>query len=404
MINYANRVERLPPYVFADLERLQEDMAKKGVDIISLGIGDPDLPPPNFVTDALKNALNEPGSNNYSSSAGESYFREAVAEWYQKRFNVTLDPETEVCALIGSKEGLANVGRVLLNDDDKALLPDPGYPVYAQGATILSDAVPVTFPLKAEFDFRPNFSDIAVDNKSKLIFLNYPSNPTGSVADRNTLQKSVDFCREHNLVLCYDNAYSEISFDSYKSPSPLEIDGSLECTVEFNSCSKMFNITGYRAGFAVGNRKVIAGLKKVKAQIDSGIPKFVQKAAATALNRYFDAAVSQELEMKNQVMRQRLEILAQGLGEIGLKATIPKATFYLWVNVGMDGAEFVKQLLKLGVVATPGGGFGENGVNYVRFSVTQSTQRIAEAVERMQKLDLREAKLSPPSPTVAQHR
>lgn len=388
MISYASRVDRLPPYVFADLERLEEDMARKGVEVISLGIGDPDLPPHPIVTESLREALSEAGSHNYSSSAGESYFREAVAEWYGKRFGVTIDPEEEVCALIGSKEGLANVGRVLLNPGDRALLPDPGYPVYAQGCTILSDAIPVIFQLEPKEAFQPDFSKIEVGDQTKLFFLNYPTNPTGSVARNGTLQKALEFCNEHNLVFCYDNAYSEISYNSYRSRSPLEIDGSKECTVEFNSCSKMFNMTGYRAGFAVGNKKVIAALKKVKAQVDSGIPKFVQRAAATALNHYFDSGFREVRERNNAVLQERLEILAKGLCKIGLKATVPKATFYLWVEVQMDGAEFVRELLRVGVVATPGEAFGKSGKNYVRFSATQSTDKIIKATKRIEEIGL----------------
>jgi LL-diaminopimelate aminotransferase len=389
LITYADRLEKLPPYIFADLERLQEEMAKKGVDMISLGIGDPDLPTPRMVIESLKGALNEPGSNNYSSSAGEPYFREAVADWYRRRFNVGLDPDTQVCALIGSKEGLANAGRVLLNAGDKALLPDPGYPVYAQGATILSDAIPVIFPLHAERAFQPDFSNLKVDDRTKLLFLNYPSNPTGAVTDKATLEEAVDFCREHNLVLCYDNAYGELSFGSYRAPSPLELGGASECTIEFNSCSKMFNMTGFRVGFAVGNERVIAGLRKVKTQGDSGVPKFIQRAAATALERYFDADLSKELDENHRVVKERLDILAAGLRNIGLNATAPNATFYLWANVGVDGAKFVEQLLKVGVVATPGVAFGSNGTNYARFSVTQPTERVIEAVDRMEEVQLR---------------
>jgi LL-diaminopimelate aminotransferase len=390
VISYADRVEKLPPYVFADLERLQEDLARRGVDIISLGIGDPDLPPPRIITESLMDALIEPGYNNYSSSAGEEYFRKAVAEWYQKRFDVTLDPEREVCALIGSKEGLANVGHLILNPGDKALVPDPAYPVYAQGSTILSDAVPAVFPLNSEGDFQPNFSNITVADRTKLLFLNYPNNPTGAVATERTLKAAVDFCRDHSLVLCYDNAYSEVSFDSYRSPSPLQIEGAASCTIEFNSCSKMFNMTGYRIGFAVGHEKIITGMKKIKAQTDSGTPKFVQKAASIAIGRYFDDDLSRELRDNYRVMKERLDILVKGLHKIGLPATVPKATFYLWVNVGMDGTQFVKQLLKVGVVATPGSAFGNNGTNYVRFSVTQPTDKISEAVKRIEKIELQE--------------
>jgi LL-diaminopimelate aminotransferase len=201
------------------------------------------------------------------------------------------------------------------------------------------------------------------------------------------LEAAVEFCKEHSLVLCYDNAYSEVSFDSYRSPSPLQIDGSCELTVEFNSCSKMFCMTGYRVGFAVGNEEVISGIKKVKAQVDSGVPKFVQRAAANALNRYFDADLSEELKAKNMIFKERLHILATGLRKIGVSATPPKATFYLWVNVDMNGSQFVKELLKVGVVATPGETFGSNGTEFVRFSVTQPTPKIVDAVERLGKME-----------------
>ena len=387
MIRYADRLQKLPPYVFADLEQLQNELTQKGVDIISLGIGDPDLPTSRVIVESLKNSLTEPGSNNYSTSAGEEYFRRSVAGWYNKRFDVTLDPDSEVCALIGSKEGLADVGRAFLNPGDKALLPDPGYPVYGQGSTILSDAIPVTFNLRGE-KLQPDLSDLPVDERTKLLFLNYPSNPTGAVAEEDTLKKAVDFCRKHNLVLCYDNAYSEISIGSYRSPSILQIDGAMECAVEFNSCSKMFNMTGYRAGFAVGHRKVIAGLKKVKSQIDSGIPRFVQRAATTALDNYFDNDLSTEREKNNEILKERFDILVQGLRGVGVDAEAPRATFYLWVNVRQDGAVFVKELLNVGVLATPGAAFGTNGNTYVRFSVTQSTNRIHEAVQRMGNLAL----------------
>jgi LL-diaminopimelate aminotransferase len=390
MISFADRMKKLPPYVFADLERLQDDMARRGIDIISLGIGDPDLPPPRIITESLTDALNDPDINNYPSSAGEDYFRKAVADWYQKRFDVTLDPEKEVCALIGSKEGLANVGRVILNPGDRALVPDPAYPVYAQGATILSDAVPVVFPLRAEDEFLPDFSNITATDRTKLLFLNYPNNPTGAVATEKTLKAVVEFCNTNGLVLCYDNAYSEISFDSYRPPSALQIDGAESCTIEINSCSKMFNMTGYRIGFAIGHENIIAGMKKLKAQVDSGIPKFVQKAASNALGHYFDDDLSREMRENHRVVRERLDILVKGLRKIGLPATAPKATFYLWVNVGMDGTRFVKQLLKAGVVATPGSAFGNTGTNYVRFSVTQPTGQISKAVERIEKVELQQ--------------
>jgi LL-diaminopimelate aminotransferase len=335
------------------------------------------------------------GSNNYSSSAGEDCFRRAVADWYKTRFNVQLNPDKEVCTLIGSKEGLANIGRVFVNPGDRTLLPDPSYPVYAQGSTILSDATPATFRLEAETGFQPDFPGMNADSKTRLLFLNYPNNPTGAVATEETLRKTVEFCRQHNLLLCYDNAYSEVCLGNYQAPSALQFDIVKEHTVEFNSCSKMLNMTGYRVGFAVGNQKAIAGLKKIKSQIDSGVPKFIQKAAASALKRYFDSDLSQELRKNNDTLLERFNSLVRGLRKIGLEATIPRATFYLWVNVGMNGVAFAKELLKLGVVATPGSAFGQTGNNYVRFSITQSTDRIAEAALRMEKLDLHHMRLHP---------
>jgi LL-diaminopimelate aminotransferase len=224
-----------------------------------------------------------------------------------------------------------------------------------------------------------------VDDKTRILFLNYPSNPTAAVASDKTVKDAVDFCSENKLVLCYDNAYSEISFGSYRSPSALQVDGAMDCTVEFNSCSKMFNVTGYRIGFAVGNKEIIAGLKKVKAQIDSGIPRFVQRAAATALKEFFNTDFTQERERNNRTLEERLELLVSGLRTIGLDATKPRATFYLWVDVGTDGSDFVKELLNVGVVATPGEAFGKNGREYVRFSVTSN--RVSEAVKRIRNVE-----------------
>jgi len=387
MNEYADRVNRLPPYIFADLEKLQDELTKKGVDVISLGIGDPNLPTPRFIVNALTSALKEEGANNYSSSAGEDYFRDAVAEWYKQRYSVELDPATQVCSLIGSKEGLANLGRLLLNPSDKALVPDPSYPVYGQGSTILSDAIPVPYSLTREKNFQPDFSEMKVDEKTKLLFMNYPSNPTAAVTTKQILEKTVSFCLENDLTLCYDNAYSEIAFGSYRSPSALQVDRSMLCSVEFNSCSKMFNMTGYRVGFAVGNKEIVTGLKKIKAQIDSGIPKFVQRAAASALKQYYNADFTREREKNNEILEDRLDVLVSGLRTVGLDPIKPEATFYLWVDVKADGTEFVKRLLKAGVVATPGEAFGKNGRNYVRFSVT--SDKVVEAVERIKKIESR---------------
>lgn len=379
----SQRLGRLPPYIFAELERLQEEYRRRGVEFISLGIGDPDLPPPASLVEDMVKALREPYSHNYSTSEGEPYFREAVAQWYKRRYGVDLDPDLEVCAVIGSKEGLAHIGRAYLDVGDRALIPNPGYPVYAQGSAILSDAQAVEFNLYEERGFQPSFEDISVGPRTKLLFLNYPSNPTGAVATERTLAEAMEFAHRNNLLLCYDNAYGELVYDSQHSASPLQLKGAKDCVVEFNSCSKIFSVTGYRVGFAVGSSEAIKSLKKVKYQIDSGVPKFIQRACANALIRYFDDEFVAELDSNRKTYRRRLEVLTEGLRKLGFRATMPQATFYLWLNVGCDGLLFAKKLFEVGVVATPGEAFGSNGKNYVRFAVTQPEQRIAEAVERI---------------------
>ena len=281
----SDRVKRLPPYLFAELEKIISEKRQQGIDLISLSIGDPDLPPPPFVLEALREESSNPKNHNYSFSQGESYFRESVAEWYKKRFGVNLDPKREVIALIGSKEGIANFSRAFVNPGDRVLVPDPAYPVYANGSTLLSDGIPVTMPLLEENDFKPNMESLNL-NGVKMIFLNYPNNPTGSITSKDELKIIVDLAREKNVIICYDNAYSEITFDGYRAPSILEVNGAMDVAIEFHSCSKTFNMTGDRIGFAVGNSELIDGLVKVKSQIDSGPPVYVQKVATKALQSY----------------------------------------------------------------------------------------------------------------------
>ncbi|HDN62366.1 MAG TPA: aminotransferase class I/II-fold pyridoxal phosphate-dependent enzyme, partial [Candidatus Bathyarchaeota archaeon] len=281
-VEFSKRLKSLPPYLFAQLEQIIEKKRREGADLISLSIGDPDLPPPPFILEALREEAGNPKNHNYSSSRGEYEFREAVAEWYKKRFGVDLDPEREVAALIGSKEGISNIARAFVDPGDRVLVPDPAYPVYANGATLLSDGVPVTLPLLEELGFKPDLD--GVDAKDvKLMYLNYPNNPTGASVTGSELKEFVDFAVDNDVILCYDNAYSEITFGGYKAPSILQVDGAMEVAVEFHSCSKTFNMTGDRIGFAVGNEKLIDGLVKVKSQVDSGPPKYVQKAAIRGL-------------------------------------------------------------------------------------------------------------------------
>ncbi len=381
----ADRVNRLPPYLFAELEKIINEKRRQGVDLISLSIGDPDLPPPPFVLEALREESANPRNHNYSFSQGEPYFRESVAEWYKGRFNVDLDAEREVIALIGSKEGIANFSRAFVNPGDKVLVPDPAYPVYANGGTLLSDGIPVKMPLLEENDFKPDVDSLDLKD-IKMIFLNYPNNPTASVMTKDELKAIVDLAREKNVIVCYDNAYSEITFDGYRAPSILEIDGAMEVSIEFHSCSKTFNMTGDRIGFAVGNNELIEGLVKVKAQVDSGPPVYIQKVASKALKSYVNGEPPEYISWMNKIYAERRDTLLKGLRSVGLEAAKPLATFYVWAKCGGDSMEFASKILEAGVVVAPGIGFGKYGEGYIRFSVTQPKERIEEACRRIEEL------------------
>ena len=381
MFEVADRVKRLPPYLFAEIEKTIKEKKAQGVDLISLSIGDPDLPPPPFIISALKEEAANPKNHNYSLSQGEPEFREAVATWYKKRFRVDVDKD-EVIALIGSKEGLANIARAFVNPGDHVLVPNPSYPVYANGSTILNDGVPVPMPLLEENGFKPDF-DAVHPEKVKMMFLNYPNNPTGAAVDNRFLRQAVEFARENNIILCYDNAYSEITFDGYNAPSILEIDGAMDVAIEFHSCSKTFNMTGDRIAFAVGNKQLISGLAKVKSQIDSGPPVYIQKVAAKALESYRGREQPAFLKENNRIYAERRDLLVDQLRAMGFKCDKPKATFYVWLNCQSNSIEFATKLLSVGVAITPGIGFGEYGENYVRFSLTQPKERIIEAAKRI---------------------
>jgi LL-diaminopimelate aminotransferase len=383
-IEFADRIKRLPPYLFAEIEKQIKDKKAAGVDLISLSIGDPDLPPPQFITDALKEEAANPKNHNYSFSQGEPDFREAVTEWYKKRFAVDITQE-QVVALLGSKEGIANVARAFVNPGDRVLCPDPAYPVYANGSTILCDGVPVEMPLLEENGFKPDFETLHVQG-AKMMFLNYPNNPTAATVDMKFLKETVDFVKENNIILCYDNAYSEITYDGYKAPSILEVDGAMDCAIEFHSLSKTFNMTGDRIGFAVGNKKLVSGLAKVKSQIDSGPPVYTQKVAVKALSTYESAEPPEFLHKNNQILQERRDLLAETLCDIGFQCEKPQATFYVWVNCKGDSMKFATKLLDAGVAVTPGIGFGRCGEGYARITFTQSAERIKEACERIRNL------------------
>jgi len=383
-IEFADRVKRLPPYLFAEIERLIKEKKAQGVDLISLSIGDPDLPPPPFIIASLKEEVADLKNHNYSFSQGEPDFRQAVADWYKKRFHVDLGQE-EVVALLGSKEGIANIARAFVNAGDRVLVPDPSYPVYANGSTILNDGVPVSVPLLEENGFKPDLEAINTQ-KVKMMFLNYPNNPTSATVDKAFLKQVVEFAEDNNIILCYDNAYSEISFDGYKAPSILEVDGAMDVAVEFHSCSKTFNMTGDRIAFAVGNKQLISGLVKVKSQIDSGPPVYIQKVAAKALASYSGDEQPDFLKRNNQIYAERRDVLVDRLCSMGFKCDKPKATFYVWLNCKSNSMEFATELLNVGVAVTPGVGFGPHGENFVRLSLTQPKERIEEACKRMSAL------------------
>jgi LL-diaminopimelate aminotransferase len=308
----------------------------------------------------------------------------AVTEWYKNRFGVDLE-QNQVVALLGSKEGIANVARAFVNPSDKVLVADPAYPVYANGSTILCDGVPAAMPLLEENGFKPDFDDVNA-KKAKMMFLNYPNNPTAATVDADFLKEAVDFACDNNIILCYDNAYSEISYDGYKAPSILEIDGAMDCAIEFHSLSKTFNMTGDRIGFAVGNKQLIDGLTKVKSQIDSGPPVYTQKVAVKALEAYKSAEPPEFLRKNNLILQERRDLLVNTLCDIGFQCEKPKATFYVWVNCKGPSMEFAAKLLNVGVAVTPGIGFGKGGEGYARITFTQPKERILEACNRIRRI------------------
>ncbi len=321
---------------------------------------------------------------------GEEDFREAIARWYKVRFNLDFDPNEEISNVIGGKEGVANIARAFINHGDIVLCPNPGYPVYENGATKLSDAKPYSMPLLKENNFLPDLDSIdkQILKKAKLMYLNYPNNPTGAIAPKEFLKKAVDYADDYNFYIIYDNPYSEFTFDDYIAPSILQIDPN---HVEINSASKMFNMTGFRCGWVAGNRDIVQGLRKVKSQIDSGCPKFIQRAVIKGLNEYKSEKKPEIIERTIKTYQRRRDILIKGLNDIGWTTDKPQATFYIWTQIPKKYREiscmdFVKKLIEIGVVITPGIGFGQYGEGFVRFALTQPEQRILEAIERINTL------------------
>ncbi|MCD6209624.1 MAG: LL-diaminopimelate aminotransferase [Methanophagales archaeon] len=379
---YAERINSLPPYLFADIDRKKREAENRGVDIIDMGVGDPDLPTPSHIVDALCKAAAEPANHRYPSYEGMFTFREAVADWYRRRKHVSLDPDSEVLTLIGSKEGIAHSTFAFLNPHDIALVPNPAYPVY-KNAVIMADSIPFSMPLMEESGFKPDFEriDAEIAKSAKLMFLNYPNNPTAATADEEFFKEVVDFAYEHDIMVLHDNPYSELTFDGYEAPSFLRVNGAKEVGIEFNSLSKTYNMTGWRIGFAVGNHEILNGLRLVKTNIDSGTFQAIQIAGIAALTGSQDC-----IRANVAVYRARRDALVAGLKSAGIEASKPKATFYLWVRVpdGYSSMQFSMFLLeRAGVVVTPGVGFGEYGEGFVRFSLCLDIERIKEACERI---------------------
>ena len=387
-IEYAKRIGRLPKYIFAAIEELKEQKKREGIDLIPLGIGDPDLNAPSLIVDELIKQVKISETQKYPTSMGEYDYREAVARWYKVRFKLDFDPENEISHVMGGKEGVANIARAFVNPGDLVLCPNPGYPVYANGATKLCDGEPYLMPLLKENDFLPNFENIdkKVLKKAKMMYLNYPNNPTGAIATNEFLKEAVDLAEDNNFFIVYDNPYSEFTFNDYIAPSILEIS---DKHVEINSASKMFNMTGFRCGWAAGNKDIISGLRKVKPQIDSGGSIFIQKAVIKGLNLY-NSEKKPDIVGKNiKIYEERRDVLIKGLNDMGWKTEKPVATFYVWTPIPegeKDDMDFVKKLINVGVVITPGIGFGEYGKGFVRFALTQPVKRIEEALERIKKV------------------
>jgi len=377
---FANRLKNIPPYLFAEIEEKVERKRKQGVDIIDFGIGDPDVPTPAPIVKEIQKQLTDPENHRYPTSAGERDTRVAIAEWYSRRFGVELNPDREVVILLGSKEGLANIARAFVDPGDKVLCPDPAYPVYALGATMLCDATPVKVPMYDAENFLLDFESCPDD--AKMVYLNYPNNPTGAVATSAYLKKALKWCNDTETILCYDNAYSEMTYDDYVAPSILEYGRQ---AIEFGSLSKTFNMTGYRLGYAVGDANLITGLKKVKSQIDSGAPKFIQKAAVTALSQYTGRKRPKMVQDNVDIYQARRDVVVKGLRKLGFDVKMPKGTFYLFFNVEGNSTEFAERMLEVGIVVTPGIGYGTNGEGFVRMALTQPVERIEEALERMRK-------------------
>jgi LL-diaminopimelate aminotransferase len=381
MFDKADRLRKLPPYLFKEIDRKKTELRAKGVDLIDLGIGDPDLPTPAHIIESMRKAVGDSANHRYPSYSGMLEFRAAVAEWYRKRFGVDLDPEKEVLTLIGSKEGIAHLPLAFINPGDVSLIPSPGYPVY-NIATLFCGGESHIMPLYREKGFLPDLDAIPAEvlRRAKVMFINYPNNPTAAVADVAFFEKVVEFAERNHILVCHDAAYSEVAYDGYRPPSFLQAKGAKTVGIEFHSLSKTYNMTGWRVGFAAGNREAIDGLSAIKSNVDSGVFQAIQFAGITAL-RSDQSCVKKMID----IYTERRDLMVSQMKKAGFELETPKASFYLWIKTpkGYSSAELATRLLEKGVVVTPGNGFGEPGEGYFRIALTQKKERLEEAMQRI---------------------
>lgn len=387
----ADRLGLIPPYLFAEIARIKREAIAAGADIIDMGIGDPDIPTPRSIIDALSQSATKPETHRYDETArGWTPFLEAAARWYSKNFGVSLDPTTDFCQLIGSKEGLAHLAWAYINPGDISIVPNPGYTVYKVNTQMAGGEVYET-PIVAEHNFLPDLTSIPTDvaKEAKLFYVCYPHNPTGAVATREFYEDLVRYCREYDILLVNDMAYATVTYDGYENPTVLQIPGAQEVSIEFHSLSKMFNMTGWRLGFACGNADAVNTLQRLKSNIDSKQFAAISEAGAYALDHV-------NMDETRRIYQARRDNLCDGLNAIGWKVEKPKASFYIWARIprtDMTSAQFAAELLqKAHIVAIPGNGYGDKGEGYVRFSLTllgdKNGERFAEAVERIKKSGL----------------
>ena len=379
----AKRLEKIPPYLFTEINRKHNELIERGVEVINFGVGDPDQPTFNHIVQAMHEAIQNSTNHHYSPNKGLKEYRQAAADWMKRRFGVEdLNPETEIISSIGSKESIHNIFLAFVNPGDYTIIPDPGYPVY-RTSTIFAEGQPYSVQLRAENGFLPILKSIPqeVAEKAKLLWVNYPNNPTGATASLDFFQELVDFCRHYNIMLCHDNAYSEIAYDNYKSPSILQIPNAKDIAIEFHSLSKTYNMTGWRIGFVVGNSLGIKGLSQVKSNIDSGVFKAIQKAAIAAFS-----TTEKDLQNLVAVYQKRRDILIKGLQSLGYPIKPNLASFYVWVPIPKNytSQEFATLLLeKCSIVVLPGKGYGASGEGFIRIALTVEEKRIYQALQRM---------------------